>query len=61
MSIIQDKTLQEVNNNFVHRKEVNKEPEDCADTVTDVDIDNHVQYLQVTEETVLHSDEDEDG
>ena len=61
MSTIKDKTLQEVNNNYVHSKEVNKEPENCADTVTDVIIDNHVQYFQVTEETVHHSKEDEDG
>ena len=61
MSTSKDKSLQEVNNNYVHSKEVNKEPGDCADTATDVDIDNHVQYLQVTEQTVLHSEEDEDG
>ena len=61
MSTIKDKTIQEVNNNYVYGKEVNKEPENCGDPVTDVDIDNHVQYLQVTEETVLHSEEDEDG
>ena len=61
MSTIKDKTLQEVNNNYVHSKEVNKEPEDYAHIVTDVNIDNHVQYFQVTEETVLHSKEDEDG
>ena len=61
MSTSKDKSLQEVNNNYVHNKEVNKEPRDCADTATDVDIDNHVLYFQVTEETVLHSEEDEDG
>ena len=61
MSTIKDKTLQEVNNNYVHSKEDIKESEDCADTATDVDIDNHVLYFQVTEETVLQSEEDEDG
>ena len=60
MSTIKDKTLQEVNNNYVHSKEVNKEPEDYAYIVTDVDVDNHVQYFQVTE-TVRHSKEDGDG
>ena len=61
MSTIKDKTLQEVNNNYVHSQEVKKEPNDCAVSVTDVDVDNHVQYFQVTEETVLHSKEDEEG
>ena len=63
MTTIKDKTVQEVNNNYVHIQEVDKEPEDCADTVTDVEIDNHVQYFHVIEktETVLHSIENEDG
>ena len=61
MSTIKDKTLQEVNNNYVHSKEDIKESEDWTDSATDVDIDNHVLYFQVTEETVLHSEEDEDG
>ena len=63
MTTIKDKTLQEIKKNFVHIKEVDEEPEDRADTVTDVEIYNHVQYFQVAEktETVLHSIENEDG